>query len=54
MLNVGGALVDVDEGDLCLGLIDGKDVQLFVLLNGLVDRVWLEALAHAPENKNKL
>jgi len=43
-------LICVDECDLGLGLVDGEDVQLFVLLDGLVDRIRLETLAHAPEN----
>lgn len=42
-------LVDVDKRDLGLRLVDGEDVQLFVLLDGLVDRIRLEALARAPE-----
>ncbi len=42
-------LVSVDKRDLSLGLVDGEDVQLFVLLDSLVDRIWLESLAHAPE-----
>ena len=41
--------LDLDKGELGLGLVDGEHVQLFVLLDGLVDRVRLEALAHAPE-----
>ena len=47
----GWHLVDVDEGEFGLGLVDREHVQLLVLLDGLVDRVRLEALAHAPEKK---
>ena len=38
----------VHESDLGLGLVDGPDVELLVLLDALVDLVGLEALAHAP------
>ena len=46
-------LVDVDESELGLCLVDGEHVQLLVFLDGLVDRVWLEALTHTPEDKTK-